>query len=151
MRVQDVMKTRVESIEATAPISAAVEQMRRRRIRHLIVTRDNRVAGVVSDRDVHALSAPDFTRVEAVMASPAISASSEMTLRKAANLLRGRSIGCLPVMDGGRLVGIVTTSDLLERIGRGVERPVTRGKRWILKDRGPRRKTLAGRRDFRAH
>jgi len=151
MRVQDVMKTRVESIEAAEPVTVAAEQMRRRRIRHLVVTRENRVAGVLSDRDVTNLSARDSRLVGDVMASPAISASPEMTLRKAANLLRGRSIGCLPVMDEGRLVGIVTTSDLLERIGRGAERPVTRGKRWILKDRGPRRKSLAGRRDFAGH
>ena len=59
MRVQDVMKTRVESIEAAEPLTAAAEQMRRRRIRHLVVTRENRVAGVLSDRDVTNLSAGD--------------------------------------------------------------------------------------------
>ena len=151
MRVQDVMKTRIESIDAAKPLSAAAEQMRRRRIRHLVVTRENRVAGVLSTGDVTSPSARDSRLVGDLMASPAISASPEMTLRKAANLLRGRSIGCLPVMDEGRLVGIVTTSDLLERIGRGAERAVTRGKRWILKDRGSRRKSLVGRRDFAGH
>ncbi len=85
------------------------------------------------------------------MTAPAISAAPDMTIRKAANLLRGRSIGCLPVMDGGHLVGIVTTSDLLERIGRGVERPVSRGKRWILKGRGPRRKSVVGHKGFAGH
>ena len=54
------------------------------------------------------------------------------TVREAANLLRGRSIGCLPVFDGDQLAGIVTTSDLLELIGRGVERPVAESTRWTL-------------------
>jgi acetoin utilization protein AcuB len=151
MRVQDVMKRRVESIAVTEPISAAVEQMRQKSIRHLVATREGNVAGVVSDGDVRMLEATDPRSVEEIMAPHVVSATSEMTLRKAANLMRGRSVGCLPVVDDGKLVGIVTTSDLLERIGRGAERPTTRGKRWILKGRGPRRKTLAGRRDFAAH
>jgi CBS domain-containing protein len=37
--------------------------------------------------------------------------------------MRGRSIGCVPVVDRDRLVGIVTVSDLLEVLGRGIERP----------------------------
>jgi acetoin utilization protein AcuB len=151
MRVQDIMKKKVESIATTEPVFAAVERMRRRSIRHLVVTRDDQVAGVVSDGDVRMLPETDDRPVEDIMAAPVVAATGDMTLRKAANLLRGRSIGCLPVLDDGKLVGIVTTSDLLERIGRGAERPVTRGKRWTLKDRGPRRKTLAGRRDFAAH
>jgi acetoin utilization protein AcuB len=151
MRVQDVMKKRVESIDAMKPVSAAVEQMRQKSIRHLVVTRDDHVVGIVSDGDVRMLQESDPRSVHDVMAAHVVSATSGMTLRKAANLMRGRSVGCLPVVDEGRLVGIVTTSDLLERIGRGAERPTTRGKRWTLKDRGPRRKALAGRRDFAAH
>ena len=85
------------------------------------------------------------------MTAPAVSATSDMTVRKAANLLRGRSIGCLPVMEDGDLVGIVTTTDLLERIGRGAEHPVSKGKRWILKGRGPRRKSVVGHKGFAAH
>jgi acetoin utilization protein AcuB len=80
------------------------------------------------------------------MSAPVISAAARMTVRKAANLLRGRTIGCLPVVEEGKLVGIVTISDLLERIGRGSERPIERGRRWILKGRGPRRKSVVGRR-----
>ena len=63
-------------------------------------------------------------------------------VRQAANLLRGRTIGCLPVLEDGKLVGILTTTDLLEQIGRGSDRPA-KGKRWVMKGRGPRRKALA--------
>jgi CBS domain-containing protein len=59
------------------------------------------------------------------------------TLRKAANLMRGRSIGCLVVADRDRIVGIVTVADLLDLIGRGVERPVASARRWTLKHRTP--------------
>jgi acetoin utilization protein AcuB len=150
MRIQDVMRRKVETIPAALPAEAAVEHMRNKRIRHLVVQRDGELAGVLSDRDVLALAPGEALRVEDVMSTPVVSATAGMTLRRAANLLRGRSIGCLPVLDEGRLVGIVTTSDLLERIGRGSERPVARGPRWILKGRGPRRKSVVGRKGVAA-
>jgi acetoin utilization protein AcuB len=148
MRVQDMMTRRVQTITGAEPVSAAVERMRRSRIRHLVVMRDGELAGIVSSGDMRALDLRRDRRVEEIMTAPAVTATPGMTMRKAANLLRGRSIGCLPVVEDGSLVGIVTTSDLLERIGRGVERPVSRGKRWILKGRGPRRKSVVGRKDF---
>ena len=150
MRVGDIMKRKVETISAGEPVGAAVERMRQRRIRHLVVMRGKEIAGIVSDRDLASLT-PGDARVEEVMSAPAVSATSDMTIRKAANLLRGRSIGCLPVMEDGDLVGIVTTTDLLERIGRGAERIVSKGKRWILKGRGPRRKSVVGHKGFASH
>jgi len=148
MRVQDMMTRRVQTIGVMEPVSVAAERMRRSRIRHLVVMRAGEAAGIVSASDIRTHGPVTDCRIEEIMTAPAVTATPETTLRKAANLLRGRSIGCLPVLEDGRLVGIVTTSDLLERIGRGVERPVSRGKRWILKGRGPRRKSVVGRRDF---
>ena len=43
-----------------------------------------------------------------------------MSLKRAAELMRGNNIGCLPVVEGQQLVGIVTTADLLELIATGV-------------------------------
>jgi CBS-domain-containing membrane protein len=59
-------------------------------------------------------------------------------MKEAANLLRGRSIGCLPILEKRRLVGIVTTTDLLELVGEVTRRastdarwkPVRRMGRW---------------------
>jgi acetoin utilization protein AcuB len=151
MRVQDIMTRKVETITPAEAVEAAVERMRQKRIRHLVVMRDGEVAGIVSDGDIRALPRGEVRSVEEVMTTPAVAATSNMTIRKAANLLRGRSIGCLPVMDGEDLVGIVTTTDLLERIGRGAERPVSKGKRWTLKGRGPRRKSVVGHKGFAGH
>jgi acetoin utilization protein AcuB len=151
MRIQDIMKRPVESIEANQSVATAIERMRRARIHHLIVTRDGTAVGVVSDGDVRSLELPAVRTVDEVMTAPVVFATPEMTLRKAANLLRGRSIGCLPVLEQGRIVGMITTSDLLERIGRGAERPVERGPRWVLKDRGPRRKPVVATRHFTSH
>jgi len=72
------------------------------------------------------------------MTGDVAAATPQMTERQAANLLRGRSIGCLPVLDDGKLVGIVTITDLLEILGEVIRRastdarwkPVRRMGRW---------------------
>jgi acetoin utilization protein AcuB len=141
IRLRDVMKEQVESISPRESAEAAWSLMRTRRIRHLVVMDSGRVVGVLSDRDV--AGAGSLRQIEAVgdvMSAPVISGYPEMTLREAANRLRGHSIGCLPVLDDEKLVGILTTTDLLELVGRGIERPVSKGKRRILSSRGPRRK-----------
>ena len=152
MRVQDVMTRRVETVSAEESAEKALQRMRLKRIHHFVVTLGRKVLGVVSARDLEALgSFRQVQLVEEVMTSPAVTATPEMTLRQAANLLRGRSIGCLPVMEEGRLVGILTITDLLEMLGRGVDRPTAKGKRWVMKGRGPRRKSVVGHKDFVAH
>ena len=56
------------------------------------------------------------------MTAPAVTVEPTTTVRQAANVMRGRSIGCLVVVESGRAIGIVTVSDLLELVGRGLDR-----------------------------
>ena len=62
-------------------------------------------------------------RVAELMTRPVVTAGRTDTVRVLANLMRGRTIGCVPVVEDERLVGIVTVSDLLEALGRGLDRP----------------------------
>jgi len=146
MRVEDLMTTRVLTVSAGESAEHALALMRERRIHHLVVVQNRDVVGVVSSRDLE--SAGSFRQVqvvEDVMTSPAVTAAPDMTLRQAANLLRGRSIGCLPVVDrDSDLLGILTITDLLEALGRGESRPLSQTKRWVLKSRGPRRAVRSG-------
>jgi acetoin utilization protein AcuB len=152
MRIQDVMTRRIETVSVADSAASALARMRQKRIRHLVVTRKRDVVGIVSERDLKSLdSVGRQQNVEDVMVSPAITATPRMTLRQAANLLRGRTIGALPVMEKRKLVGILTITDLLELIGRGAERPVAKGKRWVMKGRGPRRKSVVGHKGFAGH
>ncbi len=140
MRVQDIMTKSVRSIPSNLDTAAARHTMKSARVRHLVVVDDGRVIGVLSQRDLGGTreeSLPAGT-VQAVMHSHVVVAAPETSVREAANLLRGHNIGCLPVLDGKKLVGIVTTSDLLRLIGQGVEKGVERSTRWTLKGRGPR-------------
>lgn len=146
MRLRDIMHTRVETILPRESAAVAFERMRRGKIRHLVVQDGKKIVGVLSDRDVGGMgSLRQVETVEDLMTSPAVTASPGLTLRQAANLLRGRTMGCLPILEDGKLVGIVTTTDLLEMIGAGIERPVPRTRRSILKDRGPGHRPVAGR------
>jgi acetoin utilization protein AcuB len=144
MRVAEVMSDRVETVGAEESAEKALRRMRTRRIHHLVIMLGARAVGVVSARDLESVADPrSFRTVGEVMSAPAVTAEPHMTIRQAANLLRGRTIGCLPVLEDGKLVGILTATDMLEQIGKGSERPVSKGKRWVMKGLGPRRKALA--------
>jgi CBS domain-containing protein len=74
------------------------------------------------------------------MTVPAVTIAPTATVKRAANVMRGRSIGCLVVSDRGRAVGIVTVSDLLELIGRGLDRGAATVERRLLNFPAPHRK-----------
>lgn len=143
IRVSDVMSPDVRTASPGQSAEAAYETMRARRIHHLAVVQDGDLVGVVTDRDLAGARGAALRRGRVVgdlMTAGAVTVAPDVPVRRAANLMRGRSIGCLVVRDGHRVVGIVTVSDLLESIGRGVERPTEVGRRWTLKHRAPHRK-----------
>ena len=61
-------------------------------------------------------------------------------IRRAANVMRDHAIGCLVVVKGGRIVGIVTVADLLDLMGRGLDRPVSTPLRRAIHHRVPHKK-----------
>jgi CBS domain-containing protein len=114
------------------------------RVHRLVVTRGGEVVGIPSDRDMGGADDPGYRQGQSVadaMTQSVVTAKKDTTLREAVNLTRGRTIGSLPALEDGKLVGIVTTTDLLTLIGKGAERPATKSKRWVLKGRGARRKS----------
>jgi acetoin utilization protein AcuB len=116
--------------------------MRRKGIHHLVVMADSTVTGVLSDRDAGGRSGASVrarSLVSELMTTSVVTVDPDSTIRKTANLMRARTIGCVPVIRGTRLVGIVTVSDLLELLGRGIDRPA-RPERHGLHHRVPHRK-----------
>ncbi|MGE0813310.1 MAG: HPP family protein [Vicinamibacterales bacterium] len=149
MRVEELMTAPVETIPPAASADEAWGRMRTGGIRHLVVVDRGRVAGVVSSTDLggrRGATARKDRTVGDIMTAPAVAVEPSTTVRRAANMMRGRTIGCLVVAEADRPVGIVTTADLLDLIGRGIERPVVATHRWTLKHRAPHRKrhTAAG-------
>jgi CBS domain-containing protein len=143
MRLADIMSPQVKTIGSGASVAEARSLMGTAGVHHLVVVDGSLVVGVVSDRDLGGRVSAGradaaAARIEEVMSPHVVSMAPDATIRQAANRLRGRGIGCLAVMEDGRLRGIVTTTDLLELIGRGVERPIERSTRWTLRNRGAR-------------
>jgi acetoin utilization protein AcuB len=141
MRVTEIMTKEVQTIRPQARAADAWEQMRRHGIHHLVVMDNSRIVGVISDRDAggrKGAGARAESRVEDLMTHTVVTVTPDEKVRKVANLMRGRTIGCVPVVDGQRLRGIVTVSDLLAILGRGVDRPA-RPPRHALHYRTPHR------------
>jgi CBS domain-containing protein len=127
MRITEAMTDHVRTVPQTMSALDAHSLMKTTKMHHLVVTKAARVVGVISARDISSQGRPpkipDGVTVEDLMSSPVVTIESGETVRKAANLMQGRTIGCLPVTDHGRLVGIITLSDLLQVLGRGTDRP----------------------------
>jgi acetoin utilization protein AcuB len=136
MRIRDIMTTDVETIRPEASADLAWQRMQRSAIHHLVVVDRGETVGVLSDRDLGGARGASLRRERTVadlMSAQVVAAEPDTTLRRAANIMRGRSLGCLPVLDEGKLRGIVTVSDLLEQVGKERRQP-----RWTLSQRGPR-------------
>src|SRR5690242_13242734 len=119
MRLSEIMTPRVVTIAPDASATAAWIRMRRRGIRHLAVVDDSRLVGVVSERDLggrRGAAARRGRMVRSVMTRTVVRAEPETPVRDAADLMRKWLIGSLPVVDGDRLVGIVTATDVFDAL-----------------------------------
>ena len=125
MRLAELMQPDVKTIPESRSAEEAWELMQLHHFHHLVATEGVAVVGIISDGDLRNVR-PALRRelsVASLMSRDVVTATPHTTVREAANLMRGRSVGCLPVMEGEHLVGIVTTTDLLELLGRsGVDR-----------------------------
>jgi len=96
----------------------ARRKMDKGNFRRLPVVEHGQLIGIITDRDLRQHAGQlEHTRIDAVMARPAITVAPDMLLDQAANLLVKHKVGGLPVMDGGKLVGIITAIDLLRAFG----------------------------------
>ena len=143
MRVNEIMSTHVKTVPVTALADTAWEMMRGERIHHLVVMDGKKVAGVFSARDAGGVIGAlvrDGQQVGELMSEHVVTAEKDTPLKRVANLMRGHTIGSVVVIDKGKPIGIVTTSDLLELLGRGAIRPAPVAKRAPLNYRAPHTK-----------
>jgi acetoin utilization protein AcuB len=132
MLIEECMSRRVVTVKPLDSIQHARELMVQHRINQLPVTLDGRVVGIITDRDVRDASPSvfDFTEygkpvkghqvidpakitVESVMTSKVTTLGPKATVFEAAGTMRSQRIGSVPIVDGTRLVGILTRSDIL--------------------------------------
>ena len=111
--VRDVMTKTPLTIDPETPVATAVALMHERGLRHLpVVDDDRRLIGILSDRDVRSLVSEN-PRVRDVMTWRVVTVAPAAPIAQAAAMMTSERIGCLPVVERGRLVGIVTVHDVL--------------------------------------
>ncbi|MFQ5847498.1 MAG: CBS domain-containing protein [Candidatus Methylomirabilales bacterium] len=130
MRVQDWMTAEVVTVGGSTSLREAAELMTSRKFRHLPVVEEGRLVGIVSERDLRqAMPSQVMSRalqgsdklldkacVRDIMTRRVVGVSPEVPIGKAAALMARNKIGCLPVLEGEALVGIITGSDILHAV-----------------------------------
>lgn len=130
MNVGDKMTKDVITISPKEGLMVAKHILDEKRIRHLPVVSGGRLVGIITDRDIRRnLPSPitgleiheisyllEKLQVQKVMTREVISVTPETSIEAAANLLLDHKIGGLPVLDGERLVGIITEGDVLRAL-----------------------------------
>lgn len=119
MLVKDAMNKNVKTARPDATVKEAAIEMSKYRIGSLVILSPNgEVIGIVTERDIlddvvaTGKNSEDI-KVEDIMTKDLITVSPNKTLEEAANLMTQHKIKKLPVVEEGRLVGIITASDLV--------------------------------------
>ncbi|TMA12190.1 MAG: CBS domain-containing protein [Deltaproteobacteria bacterium] len=137
MLVSEWMSKKVLTVEVVDSIGLARRLMAKHRVNQLPVLDDGRLVGIVTDRDIRdayptsmvidrAKEIDQFAEtytVEEVMSYNVLTVKPTTPLIWAVRLLRRHRIGSLPVVEKGKLVGIITRSDILDFVLTGVKLP----------------------------
>jgi CBS domain-containing protein len=146
--VAEAMRRKPITIDPDAPLGTALAVMTERGVRHLpVVDDDGRIIGMLTDRDIRsAVIAPalaerlparwrrraralqergEALRVRDAMTWDCVTTQPDASLAQAAALMLDGRFGCLPVVENGRLVGILTEHDVLRALAERL--PAIRG------------------------
>jgi len=117
--VSNIMKNQVISIDSSMSAKDAAKMMSDSGVGCLVVTQENIPVGILTERDfvtrVVFLSGSSSVPVRDVMSSPLIAISPKETIRNLADIMKEKKIHKVPVIDGKKLVGIVTATDLIRK------------------------------------
>jgi acetoin utilization protein AcuB len=135
MVVQDVMQTQLVTVTPETTLREALRLTGQRGVRHLPVLDGDRLVGILSDRDLKRAMASSATslsvhelnyllervQVREFMTRAVITVGPARPIQDAARVMLVEKIGALPVMDGERLIGLVTETDMLRLFVRMVD------------------------------
>ncbi|MBM4287104.1 MAG: CBS domain-containing protein [Deltaproteobacteria bacterium] len=127
MKVKEIMVRDVATLDVDDELSLANDIMKLGRIRHMPVVEGRNLVGILSERDLFRSSLvealghePGETRavmkairIKDIMITKVVTTSPEADVKDAVQLMLTHKIGCVPVVQGGELVGLVTETDIL--------------------------------------
>ncbi|MCM0625473.1 acetoin utilization AcuB family protein [Lysinibacillus sp. OL1_EC] len=124
MIVEEIMNDKPYTLAPTNTVQEALKLMREKKVRHLpVVDEEHHVLGVITERDIKEVlpsslqdepNSPIFNaKVEDIMVKDPLIGHPLDFVEEVALTFYESKIGCLPIVSGGKLVGIVTTTDLL--------------------------------------
>jgi acetoin utilization protein AcuB len=131
MKVGDIMTSEVLTLKADDPVRTAAELAETKGLRRFpVVDSQGALIGILTDRDLKNASASsivltqkkshdfllDSTKVETLMTAAPRTVTPDTAVEDAARIILEMKVGGLPVVDGGRLVGIVTETDLINAL-----------------------------------
>ncbi|MFP3870404.1 MAG: CBS domain-containing protein [Syntrophobacteria bacterium] len=127
MKIRDIMATEIVTLDVDEELSLASDIMNLGRIRHLPIMEGEILVGIISQRDLFRASLAsvmgydyaatrDYLKRVAIreaMVKEVITIGPDTEIREAGRIMLERKIGCLPVVEDDRLVGMVTETDIL--------------------------------------
>lgn len=130
MKVEQRMNKNVVTLTGDRSLRDAITFMRKHRIRHIPVVEAGRVVGILTDRDIKRASPSllsgisqdlfdkvlDETKVSQVMTRNPFTVTPSTSLKDVAKVLADHKYGAVPVVEGGKLVGIITETDMMRAL-----------------------------------
>ncbi len=124
MIVEEIMTKEIITLKQENTVKEALELLNRHNIRHIPIVNDlNHLVGIISDRDIRSAAPsildenPDSSILEqslkTIMSSPVITIHPLDFIEDVASIFYDHSIGCVPVVQDNKIVGVVTEKDLL--------------------------------------
>ncbi len=128
MKVRDIMTTEVVTLKVDEKLSLASDIMTLARIRHLPIIEGDRLVGIISQRDLFKASLDSVmgydygearnhlktVTIKEVMNEEIVTIGPDTEIHEAGQLLIEKKIGCLPIIQGDALLGMVTETDILQ-------------------------------------
>jgi len=130
VKVSDRMTGDAITVQADDPIRVAMDLIDQKQLRRFPVIKDGDLVGIVTDRDLRNTTASsvvltekkyhdfllDNVKIESIMSANPRTVSPQSDLKDAARLILEIKVGGLPVLQDGRLVGIITETDLIDTL-----------------------------------
>lgn len=116
--VRDVMTENVRTVRPNSTITEVVRKMNKFEVGSVVVVDGEKPVGLITERDIlrrvlEVTLAAEAMKAKEVMSSPLVTVGDEVTIEQAARIMADRRIKKLPVVKEGKLVGIVTSTDIV--------------------------------------